>query len=64
MRNYTIHAFKTGIFSGALNPEKMKEVLNEHANRGWKLARTIRERKRVWLIFSREAHFMIFEREN
>lgn len=64
MRSYTIHTFKTGVLSGTLNPERLKEALNEHAARGWKLARTIQERRRVWLFFSREAHFIIFERED
>ena len=64
MRNYTLQTFRPGLFSGTLNPDKLKEVLNEHAARGWKFTRAIRERKRVWLIFTREAHFLIFEREN
>lgn len=63
MRTYSIYTYKTGVFSGTLNPEKMLEVLNEHASRGWTLSRTIRERRRVWLFFSREAHFLIFEKE-
>lgn len=59
---YKVHTLTTGLFSGNLNPTRLEAALNEHAAQGWKFARSIHETKRAWLIFSREVHFLIFER--
>lgn len=63
MLAYSIHTFKTGLFSGALDPKKLEETLNAHARTGWRLARTIHEQRRVLLLFTREMHVLIFERD-
>ncbi len=62
MKSCQIVTFTTGIFSGALNPRKLQDTLNTHAKEGWCYARSIHETRRVFLIFSREVHFLIFER--
>jgi hypothetical protein len=59
---YDVDLVTTGFFSGTLNPRKLVETLNKRAGQGWQLTRTIHETKRVFFIFKREAHFMIFER--
>ena len=61
-RQYTVHTFKTGCFSGTLDPNKLQAVLNQHAQQGWKFVKSIHEEQKVFGIFSREAHFLIFER--
>lgn len=63
MKQYSVHTFKLGLFSGALSPQKLTEVLNEHAKRGWSLARTVNTRKRTWLLITREVHMLIFEKD-
>ncbi len=63
MKSYTIHSFHTGFLGGSLNPKKLQSILNNHAKKGWRLARTIKESKRILLIFHRETHFLIFERD-
>jgi hypothetical protein len=59
---YDVDVIVTGFFSGTLKKAKLKDSLNKRASDGWKLSRTIAEEKRVFLIFKREAHFLIFER--
>lgn len=59
---YEVEAFKERLFSSTLNPQKLAEVLNRRADAGWQLARHITSTSRMWLIFKREVHFLIFER--
>lgn len=63
MKEYTTSTFFTGFFSGTLDPKKLQRVLTEHAQQGWRLAWTICETRRLCLIFKREAHYLIFERD-
>lgn len=42
--------------------ELLQDLLNRRAEKGWKLARTIKEERRGFLFSRREAHFLIFER--
>ncbi len=62
-REYHIHALTTGFFSGTLNPRKLQDTLNRYGAEGWRFVRSIHETKKVWGIFSRESHFLVFERE-
>jgi len=59
---YDVDVLTTGVFTGTLKPEKLVAALNARASQGWRLARSIHEEKRVFGIFKREAHFLIFER--
>jgi hypothetical protein len=57
---YHVEFFKTRFFSGTADPERLKKTLNRLGQEGWMLERTIAERKRVFLLFSREVHILIF----
>lgn len=61
-KQYFVHTFTTGCFSGTLNPAKLQEVLNHYGAQGWRFVRSIHEEKKILGIISREAHFLIFER--
>lgn len=61
-KQYVVHTFKTGCFSGTLDPIKLQEVLNEYGQQGWRFVKSIHEEQKVLGIFSREAHFLVFER--
>ena len=37
-------------------------MLNKEAGHAWHLARSIHEHKKILGIFSRESHFLVFER--
>jgi hypothetical protein len=63
MKEYLVSPVTTGFFSGALDPQKFQDFLNKHGRQGWRFVRSIHETKKVFLIFSREAHFVIFERD-
>jgi hypothetical protein len=63
MKDYLVETVTTGFFSGTLKAGKLNSALNKRASEGWRLARIIHERKRVLLLFSRESHFLIFERD-
>ena len=60
--SYTVYPLSTGFFSGTLNPKKLEEALNLHAQQGWIFEKSIHETKKILGIFSREAHFLIFRR--
>ena len=57
---YHVEYFKTRFFSGTVDAERLKKTLNRLGQEGWMLERTIHERKRVFLFFSREVHILIF----
>lgn len=63
MKQYSVVPFHTSLFSGHLDPVKLAAALNEHGQQGWRFVWTIHETKRAFAIFSREAHFLVFERE-
>lgn len=60
-REYIVHTFTTGCFTGTLNPMKLQDTLNKYAAQGWRFVRSIHEEKKILGIISREAHFLIFE---
>ncbi len=62
-KQYLIVPFFTGCFGGGLDENKLQETLNQHGAQGWKFARSIHETKKVALIFQRETHFLVFERD-
>lgn len=62
MNEYIVVPFRTGCFSGSLNERKLQDTLNGYGQEGWTLSRTIHETQQVFPGFSREAHFLIFER--
>jgi hypothetical protein len=57
---YHVEFFKTRLFSGTIDADRLKKTLNRLGEEGWMLERTIAERKRVFLLFSREVHILIF----
>ena len=63
MKEYSVELCTTGFFSGTLNKKVLEAQINLKAAEGWRFVRAIHERKRVLGIFSREAHFLIFERD-
>lgn len=63
MKRYKVVPLTTGCVTGNLDPKKMEELINEAAQKGWKFERSIHETKKVALVFRREAHFLIFSRE-
>jgi hypothetical protein len=63
MKEYCVETYTTSFFSGTLKPDVLQARMNIKAAEGWKFVRSIQEHKRVLLLFSREAHFLIFERD-
>lgn len=63
MKQYLIKPVTTGFFSGSLSEKKLQDFLNQHGTQGWKFVKSIHEKEKVLLFFSREAHFVIFERD-
>jgi len=61
-KQYIVHTFTTGCFTGTLNPMKLQDTLNKYASEGWRFVRSIHEEKKILGVISREAHFLIFER--
>lgn len=64
MKQYMVIPFFSGCLSGTIDEKKLTGVLNEQAARGWMLRTTIHETKKVWIIFQRESHFLVFERDH
>lgn len=60
--NYKVVVLTTGCFSGTLDPNKLQQTLNSEAKGGWRFTRSIHEQKKIFGLFSREAHFLVFER--
>lgn len=63
MKEYIVVQNDTGFFSGSLDPARLQNQLNKHAAQGWRFVRSIHETRRVFFIFSRECHFLVFERD-
>ena len=63
MTTYKVATLSPRLFSGTLDPTKLQALLNEHAAEGWSFSRSIHVSKRVWLLFSRSVHFVVFERD-
>ena len=63
MVEYHVIPLTTGFISGTLSDKKLQTALNKEADHGWHLVRSIHEHKKVFGIFSRESHFLVFERE-
>jgi hypothetical protein len=63
VKNYIVHAYKTGFFTGTMNEKTLEQVLNHYAQQGFRFVRSIHEEKKSFLFFKREAHLLIFERE-
>lgn len=60
MHTYKVEYFRTRFFSGTLDASHLEKTLNRLGAEGWVLERTIAERKRVLVLFSREVHILIF----
>ncbi|WP_043588958.1 DUF4177 domain-containing protein [Geminisphaera colitermitum] len=63
MKEYAVSELTTGFFTGNLSQSKLQRKLDDAAKAGFKLARTIHETRRSMLLFRREVHYMIFERD-
>ncbi len=63
MKEYIVKPVTTGFFSGSLSEKKLQDFLNQHAGQGWRFVKSVHESKKVFGIFSREAHFVVFERD-
>lgn len=64
MKQYVVVPFFTGCFGGSLDDKALTSALNEYGSKGWKFTKSIHETKRVFVIFQRETHFLIFERDD
>jgi hypothetical protein len=62
-KEYLVEPVTTGFFSGTLDPKKLQTALNQKGMHGWKFVKSIHETKKILGLFSREAHFVIYERE-
>ena len=56
--------FKPRLFSGTIDPALLEATINIKAGEGWRFVRSIAERKRSLLLFSREVQFLVFERDD
>jgi hypothetical protein len=63
VKEYSVELYKTRLFSGTIDPTALEATINIKAADGWRLHRTIHERKRSLFFFSREVHVLIFERD-
>lgn len=63
MKRYKVVPLTTGCITGNLDPEKLERAINNFAEKGWEFERSIHETKRILGIFKREAHFLIFSKE-
>lgn len=63
MKRYQVTTFTTGCLSGTLNPLRLQAALDAEAAQGWRFVNTIKEQKRIFIFWHREAHFLIFERD-
>jgi hypothetical protein len=61
-KTYKVELCDTGFLSGTLSADKLETQINRRAAEGWRFVRSIQERRRVLGLFSREAHFLIFEK--
>jgi hypothetical protein len=61
---YKVVTVSTGFFSGRLSASKLERALNLHTSGGWRFSKSIHESQRWLFFFSREAHFLVFERES
>lgn len=59
---YKVVPFYEGC-TGTLDEGDLERVLNQEATEGWEFARSIQEKRRVWLFFTRQERFLIFQRE-
>lgn len=59
---YDVEVFRGRVFSGTINHGKLTAVLNDRAAAGWKLARTLKDERRILLLFTAATHYLIFER--
>jgi len=57
---YKVVTLRTGFFSGNLNPAKLEKTINDQAQIGWILDKTIKETTRQMLLMRRETHMLIF----
>ncbi len=63
MKEYTVVQNDTGLFSGSLDPVRLQNQLNKYAAQGWRFVRSIHETRRMLVLFRRECHFLVFERD-
>ena len=65
---YKVEVYQEGLFGSLLlgqskvDPEKYSEFLNAMGAQGWRVVTIERERRRMLLLFSREAFVIVFER--
>jgi hypothetical protein len=59
---YLIYTMTTGYFTGAMDPVKLQKILNHHADHGYRFVKDFHEETKYFFFFTREAHFLLFER--
>jgi hypothetical protein len=62
-KEYRVELLHTGVFSGTLDPKRLQAALNRPGAEGWRFVRSIHETRRVFFLFQREAHFLVFEKD-
>jgi hypothetical protein len=60
---YEVDYIKPRFFSRTMSEGRLAQRLNDRAANGWRFHRSIEEDHRRFLIFSRRAHFLVFERD-
>ena len=63
MKQYKVVPITSGMFTGRFDASKLEEFLNSLAQHGWQIRTTFKEETRGTLPGSREALFVIMERD-
>lgn len=64
MMRYEVDVLVPRFWTRTLPPERLAKTLNDRAGQGWIFLRSITDSRRKWLIFRRDAHFLIFQRSD
>lgn len=68
-REYKVIVYQEGLLGSLffgqskVDPERMTDFLNEHAEDGWRVVAMERESRRTLLFWEREAFMVVLERE-
>jgi hypothetical protein len=64
MPQYKVRTIAGGCITGNLNPNKLESLINVECQGGWRLSRSLVDQQRFLLLFSKNTHFLVFERED
>ncbi len=63
MKEYNVVPFSGGCITGNISESDLQNTINEYANEGWTLSKTVTDTRRFLLLFNRTTHFLIFEKD-